>query len=168
MSYTTLKKIDTNGDIVDYCDFGNSYFSGMLVWNRLKDKYNVETTFINYDNVWKLASDTNVLEHERIVLLSTFDRALCRSEDFVKLIDAFVKFYEELPEKLKRCTILAQAEKIKEMMEDKSIIGCAWQQTSVAEEQWEIMEGDDKFRPYNIFKDANHFWIFEELNNGKT
>lgn len=115
--------------------------------------------------VWDLADNQSVPEHERIVLFTTFDRCLVKREDIPKVLEAFRKFEGEtnLPE---------QANIIEKLMDDENCIAIGWNQTSVNVDTWENAGGYDEEKdetiPYNCLTGDNHFWLFDELKEANS
>lgn len=113
--------------------------------------------------IWALADDPKVPENERIVLHTTFDRALVRKENIQKVIEAFMNFGGEtsLPE---------QADILKKMIDDPVIIAVGWNQTSVSADNWANEGGYDEENdvnlPYNCLTGDKHFWVFDEMEKG--
>jgi hypothetical protein len=171
MSCTTLYQINPDGDVVAAVDFPNAFRSAIAVWIDLAKRYEVVPPgpeglgMLLLDDktikrLWDLWKDPRLTEDERVVHLSTFDEALCRAEDFPKLIGAFRRYGATLP----NSSLAEQADAIEKLPPDAR--GCGWRQTSVAAGNWTVhddREEDDPGRPYNIDRDDDHFWIFESL-----
>src|SRR4051812_3266481 len=104
MSRTTLYRIDADGTLEPFEEFRNAFRSAMFVWGDFAVRYGImpreETHRILTDmgvarRVWGLYKDPRVPRHERIVMLSTHDRALCRAADFPELIAAMRQYHRE-------------------------------------------------------------------------
>ena len=110
--------------------------------------------------IWELADNPEIPRHERIVLFTTFDKALVKREHFQEVIDAFRAFGGEtsLPE---------QAEILEKMLLQDDIIAAGWNQTSVNADTWDVVGGyneeADESIPYNCLTGTQHYWIFDEL-----
>lgn len=113
--------------------------------------------------IWDLADNLNVPEHERIVLHTTFDHCLVKKEDLPAVIDAFRRFGGEtsLPE---------QADILERIAADPNAIAVGWNQTSVNADRWDTHGGydeeTDSHLPYNCLHNESgwwHYWLFDEL-----
>lgn len=182
MSYTELFAFDKTGNASKVEDIRNAWLGAMKIWRILESKYLPEyrleyplSDFFKRENpdfvpsrtsdmkdikeIWELAYDERLLEHERIVLLSTFDNVLVKRENFVRLIEAFRKFEPgtSLPE---------QADVIEEESMKDDVIAIGWNQTSINADNWEyydIDEETDEGIPYNCLSGEKHWWLFEGL-----
>lgn len=110
--------------------------------------------------IWALADDVIIPEHERIVLHTTFDRCLVKKEDLPRVIESFRSFGGEtnLPE---------QANILERIMADPEIVAVGWNQTSVNADTWTNAGGYDEEKdeasPYNCLTGDQHYWLFDEL-----
>ena len=115
-------------------------------------------------DIWELQHDKNIPLHERICLYTTFDEALVKRENIPAVIDAFRKFGGEtsLPE---------QADILEKMLSDPDIIAVGWNQTSVSADNWDTLgeydEENEENKPYNCLTGKEHFWVFDELEQGE-
>lgn len=191
MSYTEIFGFDKEGNAYSYGEVKNAFRGAMAIWSILEDKYlppfipeyakamGIKTiedaervlgyktsrcTAIMEDGpikeVWNLADNKEVSEVDRICLLSTFDRSLVKRENLVRLIKAFRAFVGDT-------SLKEQADIIEEMMKDENCIAVGWNQTSVNCDTWESYsydEENDETVPYNCLKQAEHYWVFDELN----
>lgn len=113
--------------------------------------------------IWALADNVAIPEHERIVLHTTFDHCLVKKENIPAVTDAFRRFGGEtnLPE---------QAGILEKIAADPDIVAVGWNQTSVNADTWANAGGYDEeeeaARPYNCLADDPstwHYWLFDEL-----
>lgn len=109
--------------------------------------------------IWDLADNQSIPEHERITLFTTFDKALVKKENLPAVIEAFQSFEGEtnLPE---------QAKELKKLSHDENCIAVGWNQTSVSGDTWSDYAYDelkDETIPYNCLEQRDHYWIFDEL-----
>ena len=111
-------------------------------------------------DIWELAQNPDVSMTDRIVLYTTYDKALVKKEDLPKVIDAFRKFdgVSSLPE---------QAEILEVAYNDPDVFAIGWDQNSTVADNWGNHGGYDENRdeeiPYNYLSGEEHFWIFDEL-----
>lgn len=90
MSYSTLYNIQPNGDVVSHQDFGNAFQGAMIVWMDMIGRYlgspDTAAMYLMDDSkqqqLWDLVKDPRLPRHHKIVMLSTYDNRLCRSENF--------------------------------------------------------------------------------------
>lgn len=122
-------------------------------------------SFSNKENpakeIWDLAVNPAVPEHERIVLYTTFNHPLVRREELTRVIEAFRKFEGEtsLPD---------QANVLEGLLECEDCIAVGWNHTSVSADTWATIGGfneeTEESIPYNCLTMDKHYWIFDELN----
>ena len=114
-------------------------------------------------DIWELQHNKDIPLHERICLYTTFDKALVKRENIPAVIEAFRNFVGEtsLPE---------QADVLEKMLRDPDVIAVGWNQTSVNADSWDSLGGydeeNDEYIPYNCLTGKEHFWVFEELDQG--
>ncbi len=166
MSYTEIYGVYTNGDVKKIGEVRNAFRGAMSVWEHLEYKY-LKTKSSSYTDIknplWSLYKRDDLSLSEKIVLLSTYDRAIVYKKDLDMLYDAYDKF--EATTSLKE-----QSDVIKEYLPlDDDVIGVCWNQTSVNTDTWftdrEIIENNEYVgrSPYNINIDGDLFDIFECL-----
>ena len=113
--------------------------------------------------IWALADNPDIPEHERIVLYTTFDDCLVRAENLPAVIEAFRKFGGDT-------SLKEQADILQRAADDPEIMAVGWNQTSVNGTTWDNDGGYDdeaeKSRPYNCLTGDKHFWLFDELRRG--
>lgn len=111
--------------------------------------------------IWDLADNTTIPEHERIVLFTTFDNCLLRKENIPKVVAAFRQFGGEtsLPE---------QADILEQLVEEDDCMAVGWNQTSVNGDTWATSGGYDEETdegiPYNCMTGDKHYWLFDALS----
>ena len=158
MSYTEMFGFNKEGNAYDLADIRNSWRGGMAVWNYLYNKYFGENfpsfTFSGnpFDNLNKVFED--MPEHEQIVLLTTYDYALIKRENFQQVVDAFRKFEGE-------ASLKEQADVIEEALTDEDCMAIGWNQTSVNSAFWtgDYDEEIDEYTPYNINIGDKHWYL---------
>ena len=169
MSYTEIYKFTPKGNVKFVAEIKNSFRGAAAVWdivgNRYLGKYipdytknlPAEMKHESYSRmmdkeemrkVWALYKSKDISEVDKIVLLSTFDYAVCMFKDLPRLVEAFNKFEGEtsLPE---------QAEHLQALLKRKTVLAVAWNQSSVGE----FLLGEK----YNLLTGTEHFDIFKDL-----
>lgn len=110
--------------------------------------------------VWNLADNPEIPEHERIVLHTTFDDCLVRAENLPAVIAAFRQFEGDT-------SLKEQADILQRAADDPEIIAVGWNQTSVNGDSWYNAGGYDHEAeediPYNCLTGDKHYWLFDEL-----
>ncbi len=179
MSYTEIFSFDKGGNAHFAGEVKNAWRGGMAVWRIMEERYlppykiwNHETSRLMagiasqkgvrnpMQDVWDLADNPKVPEHERIVLFTTYDHCLVKRENVQKVIDAFRKFEGDtsLPD---------QAAVIEQLIKDNNCIAVGWNQNSVLADTWGNAGGYDEEKgtsiPYNCLTGDAHYWLFDEL-----
>jgi hypothetical protein len=148
----------------------NAWLGAMYVWNFVARQYcGLENFPFSNDaqarKVWNAHTNPKMLEHERIVLMSTMDNATVDGADASRLVEAMRKFGSEHPNSSfnEQADIIAGADL-------KPGDKIAWLQTSVSEfwgAAWEDDEDDDINGGRTVWYDPqtqnDHFDVFEEL-----
>jgi hypothetical protein len=165
MSCTEIYAVIENGDVKHHDEIRNAWRGAPAVWNDMGKRYGkMGAGQLMYqpsvaEAVWGLARDKSVPEDERLVMASTFDRVVIMRKDFPRLIDAMEKFIKKYSD----TSIGEQADIIRKMQDDSSIIGVCWNQTSVNSSPWMRYGTDDEEgRPYNINTDEGHWSPFDD------
>ncbi len=161
MSYTEIFSFDKDGNANFAGEVSNAWRGAMAVWNIMQKRYipRKEGMRSIMQDVWDLAGNPQIPEHERIVLFTTFDHCLVKRDNAQKVIDAFRKFEGDtsLPE---------QADIIEELIRNDNCIAIGWNQTSVNTTTWGNAGGYDEEKdisiPYNCLTGDAHFWLFED------
>ena len=152
-------------------EYGNSWGGAAFVWTALAEKYwplqpgqqswqRPVGMGADMKPLWALRLNPDVPVHERVVLISTFDRVIVKREDLLWTADCFDKFKAEFhtnPEIA--CSLGSQANDMRAFATDKKVYAVCWQQTSVAEDQW---WDHKRHKAYNIKTNKNHFFLFEQ------
>ena len=155
---------------------GNAWRSAMQVWNYVAKRYcDMESMPLLFGEdkeagswkVWRAWQLPAMPEHEKIVLMSTLDKATVRSEHRDRLVAAFRRYARE--QGTHNTSIGEQAEIIaSNAIEDGDLI--AWNQTSVAT-FWGVLDdpdNPDEWRFYDPSKDTGHWDIFDSLQSLPT
>lgn len=190
MSYTEMYVIDGDGDVVHHAEFQNSHGGAAAVWSLLCVHYLGVSAYEWCDDetanrLFALANDPSSAMDldDRIVLLSTDEDVMVRSADVPRLADCFERFYVKwAPKRVGMVfSIGEQAVAMREAVEDPSVQGICWNQTSVGESWREPMprhldddgvtgdgidaepdgDEDDCDWGYNINVHRKHWWLFE-------
>ncbi len=166
MSYTEMFGFNKNGDAYELADISNAWRGAVAVWNHLYSKYFGERfpTFIGTENAFeklnKAFNDGKMQEHEKIALITTYDNAIIKRENFQEVIEAFRKFEAET-------SLKEQSDVIEEALKDENCIAIGWNQTSVNGDNWCNFGGYDEEKdesiPYNLNSGEKHWYIFKEL-----
>lgn len=152
MSSTVVYGAFEDGDMTEVGSIKNSYGGAMHVWRALALKYlgsfDVFANLSRLDRLWKLSDDPRLSETERIVHVSTFDRAFVRRENILRVADALEAFVPASDNLKLQASLLRTAYR-----DGARVVG--WQQTTVSECLWEMAteDGEDS-RPFNIDSDA--------------
>lgn len=177
MSYTEIYKVLKNGDVHFLGEVKNSFRSAMKIWDILDSKYlpeyepyyrfnSIDKYYRTMDmkgeavkEVWNLVDRDDVDINDKLCLISTFDNVIFLKEDLPSLLNAFQNFNTET-------SLIEQADIIEnELLNNKDLIGIAWNQTSVNAGAWEIYDEDGEYeRCYNIYIDSNHY-LYSNLKN---
>ena len=174
MSYTEIYKFKKNGDAEFIGETKNSHRGAMAIWVHLEKKYLPPVVkfgmtiprphlFDGNDGIreiWALNKSDKVSEVEKICLLSTFDNAIAQVANIQELINAFREFDGET-------SLKEQADIIENAFnEDPELIAIGFNQTSVNADTWSNVGGYDEEKeesiPYNILKNTEHWFIFED------
>lgn len=178
MSYTTLYLVPENGGIEDYAEYRNAFGSAAYVWSAMAKKYHGEE-FLWLSNedvrreVWGLSKRADVPDFVRITMMTTFDKVMVKSENLLRVVEAFKEFVKAYPPGNSACSLLEQAGDLENLADDPHCYAVCWNQTSVGEAWPYIYEGDDddeddEGRPYDISKDKGHWFLFDQFERYKT
>lgn len=164
MSSCEIYAVKTNGEVSYYDRAKNAWGGAMHIWQTLAKKHIGDgfSFFADMKPVWNLADNESVPMHERIVLASTFDKAIAKKDFLPTLIEAFEEFAAEFPTP----TLEKEIEILKTMQDDPEVIGVCWNQTSVNGDPWSVYDEDnDDSIPYNINTNDDH-WFLEFAPEG--
>lgn len=170
MSYTEIFAFRESGHIDSIAEIRNGNRSGAAIWAVLEERYLPKLRYPRMilgmtagdgedpmQELWDLWKRDDVTITDKIVLLSTFDGAVCAKEHLPRLIAAFRAFGGEtsLPE---------QAEAILAVQDDADLWGIGWNQTSVNGDDWTNAGGYDEEKeeaiPYDFNTGDKHFGLF--------
>lgn len=196
MSYTTVYKIDKDGDVIEHIDIKNAHNITMLIWRIIFDLYkdyfideverpewmpkewNMSFSDLQMSGdmkpFWDLYLNENVLLEHRIVLASTFDRVIILKENFSELINAYEKFIKQMSEeefkeffgKYDFSSLKQFVKVVKELQKDDDCIGLTTCISLIAS-FWEVYNEKGEYTPYNINKSGNHYNLFDDFKNKK-
>lgn len=166
MSNTTLYRVPAEGGITVYQEYQNSHRSAPFVWAVLEEKYlspHPLQSLIPYtgrmEKVWDLWKNPDVRLEHRIVLTTTFDRVMVKNIDLSRLAAAMQAFAQDFPD---GGHYPAMAVDILTLADDPTCYAVCWYQSSVVDNPWFVRDGE-KWRAYDISKDFEHWFLFEEL-----
>lgn len=169
MSRTELYFVDQAGDVWLHSEYQNSWRGAMLVWMAMARHYlggepgfNIGGLSKSLQPVWDLFKDTRLPVEMRIVLGSTFDKVMVRKENLPRLITA-IRAFERITGDGGNLVLQIPAFEALYLEDDCTAV--CWNQTSVCHSPWEIPDdsADDGVRSYNINRDKEHWFLFEEL-----
>lgn len=170
MSRTTMYAAPEGGTFAKVAEFQNSWGSAMYVWHALGAKYCGDGCFVMFhaDEFWPIWKDRRLAECERVAMLFTFDRCLVRATDAGRLAAALREFVAMHPPGQGACSLPKQAKVLDGLASkvDFTPYAIGWNQTSVVQNRWgwrHTGPGEDEGVRYDLSKDADHFWLFEEL-----
>lgn len=169
MSYTEIYKFTPKGNVKFVAEIKNAYRGAAAVWDIIGNRYlgnyipewsksaPADMKRESYSRmmdkeemrkVWALYKSKDISEVDKIVLLSTFDYAVCMFKDLPRLIKAFNEFQGEtsLPE---------QAQVLQGLLKSKTVLAVAWNQSSVGE----FLLGEK----YNLLAGTQHFDFLKDL-----
>jgi hypothetical protein len=174
VSYSTLKVVDANGDVVPYRQYRNAWGWTPRVWMAMCERYGIRdqygyTSSDAWQELWRRvhkAKDVSIEPFEDDVLLSTYDNAVIQQKDFARYAESLEKFAAKHPVPERVDHLAAIAKDVRGMPTDA--LGLCWWCTSVAEDPWVLFEAvptaddpeDGEYRPYSLAKDTGH-WIVE-------
>jgi hypothetical protein len=163
MSYTTLYKVCVDGQVKPHERYYNSYQNAFSVWDSMAKQYlHRDVAPMLNSNMWELFNlwkNPLIPIGRRIVLMATFDHVLVRQANIAKLVAAHEEhwsFFSSIPCFGRRALF--------ELLQDVDCVAVCWQQTSVSQQLWWV-NGEDcqEGRPYNVFVDKDHWFLFDEL-----
>lgn len=190
MSYTTLYKVPEKGEIEHFEEFGNSHRGAAMLWDYLGRKYvpgfEGMQNDAHSDRVWALTKDDGVGQHEKDVLLSTFDHVMLKRQHFVRVADAMNRIGREMtrhsggfgePETSERDGghYPAHAEALRRLLDDPGAFAACWDQTSVADDMWNRYDrcktcGQDleDCRSFDLARDSGHWFMLEPATDSEN
>lgn len=175
MSYTEIYGVPPKGEIELIGEVHNAHRGAMFIWNRLWESHLSHVGSFAYLShrdpeemglLWDLWR-TDIPEHHKVCLISTFDWCMVKRENLDRLKQAFALFDSEfnnsnLPGQIKVLTGLPS-----------KYIAVCWNQTSVNTDAWlrDIVledEDPDDWKMYDVSICESHFFLFDFLNEGKN
>ena len=169
----SLFKVPGKGEIEPYAEFGNAWHGAMQIWSQVCKRYlgrdfsMASATDGGDKECWNLTGEDRVPFDHRIVLASTFDTVMVKRENIPRLIQAMEQYIKDFDEP---GHLPAQIEKLTELVDDESCFAVCWQQTSCADTWFGYDEcptcGHEKSRPYDVSKDEDHWFLFDDVVNG--
>jgi hypothetical protein len=145
MSYTEIYAFNKNAQAEFYGEVKNSHRGAMAIWTYFEEKYLPKTRFPRTMStetlpdgrdaafeIWDLAKNGTLNREERLLMQSTFDRVVFRTEEIPELINIYEKYQNEMP----NSSLQEQADILKEIYNSEQYIAVAWNQTSIGEAYW--------------------------------
>lgn len=161
MSYLTLNRIDSDGEVFHQAEFQNSHHGAPLLWSYLIDRFLGHThpdSAVDQE-LWNLVYAAAVPLHFQFALATTFDRVVALGP----AIHMLPKFFRQTGQALEHPGHwVAQAAVVDRLLEPcaPKTIGVCWWQTSIAEDPWiahdtcrSCGQALDEPREFNIFED---------------
>ena len=150
-------------------EFKNSCGGAAFIWDVLYDKYlkdpnkKPDCWLLDPDSLWPLAKRADLPLFERVVLASTYDRALVRDDHFAEFSGHLREFVKTYPAGDKACHLSAWAD-LFDKSESEAI---GFYGTSVSENLWiDWDEEKDGPIPYNLNERDDHFEVYDYLKAG--
>jgi len=163
MSYQSLYKVRKSGDVEHIKDYSNSFLGAFLVWDEMSKKHLCMKVPIqgNMRPVWNLHKSESVPYCERILMMATFDNIMVKKENFTLLVDSIMECDSRLTGHFRQNAVMIQS-----LLDDDDCIAICWNQTSVCASPWTVYDGEEG-RPYNIYKDTKHWFMFGGEENAQ-
>lgn len=163
MSYTVMKKVESNGDVVKCSEFANSHGFGPRIWNALVKKY-LEFKFgfpspLDWDSLLE-ARRTKSLQlevFEDLVLSLTYDRMVVKKEDFQTVVADLNIFADAHADPNHICHLKAIADQIKKLEGDPNVQGCCFHVTDIVEDPWLLDRETSEV--YNLYQGTDHQFL---------
>jgi hypothetical protein len=156
MSYLTIYEFKGK-KIKDEEEVNNSWHGAIAVWSFLCKKYlGYEMSLIDnacMRSIWNLNQKSGLSRNELIVLKSTLDYAMVKSENFKELAEAMREFDAECSEAGYATNLKEQADIIESLI-GTDITAVSWVQTSCGEDVWARYH----------FTQKKHWYVFDDLN----
>ena len=175
MSCTEIYGFDKQGIARWYRGVHNSWTGAWYVWSTLEKKYlpslpkrwsGDDAEYISRlltsdaSDVWNLVSDKRLEAYERILLLSTMDKALVEVSKLPEFISVLEKWIETYPGESNHSQ---QIEVIKLLMqEDISAVG--FNATSVNCDTYTLADEEEGIEGYN-YHDHSNWFVFEKYED---
>lgn len=155
MSYMEVYVVEPNGGVSRFTEFKNAWLGAATVWDCLGRKYLGTTN--DWKAVFALQKDSRLSECELFTLFATFDNVIIGKEHFEYARAKFEEFNKQCDSHFRSLSTLLQG------LEAKGYLGFCFNQTSVNSSPWEVWEGEDDCRPYNINVDTKHWFLTDEI-----
>ncbi len=164
MSYTQLKRVTPDGEVLGVEDFQNAHGWAAFIYSQLTEKYlGVErrswlVVSGMSKRLWALVDDARLDACERIVLALTFDRAWVMAPDVPYVIEALRNFVALHPAGENVSHLLWIAAVLEDEWDGAD--GLAFYGMSVSEDLWNVDlecetcgQSTDESRPFNVRTD---------------
>ena len=175
MSYATMYRMPIAGPLEEVKEYRNAWGGAMRIWDPLAQKWLNADNFMvwsmcNRDSkeFWALAQDERLPRADRIVLASTYDKAVVPSEmlgEFAEALREFNARHRALGDRVNH--LPAWAEDAEAMAAEGSgfmdgFVGICFNQTSVAD-TWHVYNDEEDSRIYDTSKDEGHWPITDSI-----
>ena len=173
MSYTTILSVWPGEKNECYRELKNSFGSAPIIWNNLCQKYYGTIPFSFFrsgnaiDKLWSRWKDPGIPEHQRAVLLMTFDRAYILKKNYPRATKDIKMFLYDFPPKDPEKYLNHWPEIMEIFKSDPDIPAIGFWHTSVTENlfdgRWNEEKGEYDMPDWNDF-----YEIYEELDSIKN
>lgn len=170
MSHTAIHITSESGEVSTIARIHNAWRGAMFIWDtlgkfKLHDRSQYWNAVTNAKDVWELFETKRLNRTERLVLGSTFDRAMVKKENLNSLAREFEEFNSRYnPVGARPNSLSEQADVMRKAAESDDCYALFWTQTSVSDDVWMVYENEDEPRWYDITRDTEHFYLFDMCN----
>lgn len=174
MSYCEICVVESDGKVSPHKEFRNSWGGAARIWHSLAREYlgdKAEWLF-DPDKLWALQDNEDISPEVRAVLISTFDNAMIKKENFeimAILYDTFHKTYPVEPGAADHLPAIAA--EIRKLIAADNVQAVCFYWTSCGEYPWEVLPDDDEDgepEPYDINKHHKHWYVWEHPRLRRT
>jgi len=113
MSYTKINALYKT-TVTTIAGLENGHLSGSVLWGYISKKYRGKEYHVDTDNFWSIHRDSRLSNHEKAVLLSTYDWSYVSVENLLRFAESCSVIHD---------TILAESEYTWTHFKDISEIG---------------------------------------------
>ncbi len=153
MAATLVHPINKNGDIdlTNAVVAGRSLSGAATIWQIIGKRYlswDFPPLFdeTKMQKLWDLPKDKQIPEQVRIVLLSTFDRAVVRQGEIPRLVEAIQIFLREFDPK-GRSNLPKQVKILTRLSKSARLSAVCWNQCTVIDDLWTVRKDTAKSLP---------------------
>ena len=174
MSSKTLISFDKKGEQQEVKEYRNSHRWAIFHWTQFAEKYLIkkdhmenplESGFIfmmdeeKAKKLWALSKDSKLPLYERACLTASYDNVVLKHENIEKFCGHILEFANDF----KLGHYAQMYLDLLELVNDKDCLGVCWIATSVCGDAWQVYEGEDNCRGYNLLKDKGHYFLYDDV-----